>query len=124
MNTDEVRKRFESWLINEQGYSKNDVARHNGARVYLVPQVHTMWLAYQQGIKDSEDKWISVDNRLPEDKDLVAVRLEHMNGDISFSTCAYHGFFPFKAIDWRKSDSKDPVTHWLPLPALKEANHE
>ena len=98
MNTDEVRKRFESWLINEQGYSKNDVARHNGARVYLVPQVHTMWLAYQQGIKDNDVSLELAFNQGYSDG--------LSDGDSVADSSASRG-------DWEKSDLYE---------ALKEAN--
>ena len=65
-------------------------------------------------LKASE--WISVEDRLPEDGCPVAVRLERMNGSIEYSTCVYIGFFPFKSICWESGVSKEPVTHWAPLP--------
>ena len=45
-----MREAFERWLINDQGYSQIDLARHSGARVYLIPQVHTMWLSWQAAL--------------------------------------------------------------------------
>lgn len=52
-------------------------------------------------------KWISVDERLPEDRKDVLVYLK--GGDFRVSHCAAGGY-------WQIWTRELDVTHWMPLP--------
>lgn len=76
-------------------------------------------LAYIQQLEAQVPKWISVEERLPEDDDDVL-----MMTDMGMSMGYYcRDSFIDSWVDYVNSDSKC-VTHWMPLPEPpKEDNH-
>jgi len=113
MNTDEVRAKFEKWLEGNN-FSKMDMTKFKADGEYIVPSVQLGWLGYQQGIKDSAE-WISVADRLPEGRVLVACNGGNMIGVGKYKSSE----------GWSLYTGVGTITHWMPLPeppALKEAN--
>ena len=54
----DLREKFEAWL-KSSGFSYSDKSKSNG--VYVVPSVQLAWLAYQQGVKENEQKPVEFD---------------------------------------------------------------
>lgn len=57
-------------------------------------------------------EWISVEDRLPEEGEVVFV---YCHGNrIDF--CPYIGEWPLIIVNWEERRARVAVTHWMPLP--------
>jgi len=69
----------------------------------------------------AEREWISVDDRLPEDGEVVFVYCKEND---RLECVPFVGQWPLVIINWETGDSTSPVTHWMPLPTPPTANKE
>ena len=72
------------------------------------------WLAQfskerNMGMQGSKSGWISVEDRLPETDEVMAIRCVTKKGVVSWNRAWYDGQF------WHGSGSFAGVTHWMPI---------
>ena len=79
---------------------------------------------YQAGVEATQPKWISVEERLPEDEVdvLVYIASKKENVDSVISITQYtHSMYGYNIEGWRSpwqySFWDREVTHWMPLPS-------
>jgi|APSaa5957512535_1039671.scaffolds.fasta_scaffold62934_2 hypothetical protein len=68
--------------------------------------------AMEATIKELENPWISVEDRLPPSCDLKFIRYENGGSDV--------GRYYEHSKNWLGSMLNLPVTHWMPIPEIKE----
>ncbi|MEB6680408.1 DUF551 domain-containing protein [Acinetobacter lwoffii] len=66
---------------------------------------------------DEGKRWISVDDRMPEDLDRVDLLI---NAERRLTDCTYahNRFYTHQFKDEYWTEIKNNVTHWMPVPAL------
>lgn len=93
-----------------------------GSGMKCIPAMTADALAYIQELEAKVPKWISVEERLPEDGQKVLVCGTRKGMQVGTFRGLVH---PFDARGWWwKKGTRLDVTHWMPLPeSLKEGGH-
>lgn len=116
-NSEEIAQRFVEEFWELKTHSKNRI------REMLIPYFEEHSAPLRERIRELEDKlahansyptWISVDERLPDENDVVIVCAEY---GVERSTAEY--FYDegrWHPIDGYYSSEIINVTHWMPLP--------
>lgn len=117
---DKLREKFEAWMSTQDTHGYYDGmldSYHRETDSYGSNTAQSCYVVWKAAKAQSE--WVGVEDRLPENGDLVVARLESRSGNIEYRECEYNGYFPFLEIDWSAPVGKkqrNPVTHWSLLP--------
>ncbi|WP_161935570.1 DUF551 domain-containing protein [Burkholderia pseudomallei] len=118
------RKQFEAELQLEAALHAPEVAlsRHDDG-TYRVPAVQSAWWGYQAGRRTTTDReaWISADERLPEDDQVVLVAIWAYNKPDDERIILIARFIGSEFLNEATGEEMYRPTHWMLLPTTPTA---